>query len=117
MTGTTGIYVAVYEMNSTGKSALDSIEGVGAGYARIALTVPGFGQCASYIAEETHLDDALSPYDWYKELVLAGARFHGLPQAYVDAIESVAAAPDPDADRNAEMWTTVSSIKNSPADI
>ena len=35
-------------------------------------------------------DPSLTPYDWYKAFVLAGAREHGLPQDYVAALDAVA---------------------------
>ena len=44
----------------------------------------------------SHIDPGLRPFDWYKALVAAGARRHGFPQPYRDAIESVSAQPDSD---------------------
>jgi len=41
----------------------------------------------------------LQPYDWYLNLVLAGAREHKLPQAYVDKIAAIQSIPDPWASR------------------
>jgi hypothetical protein len=42
---------------------------------------------------------SVRPYDWYREYVLRGARYHGLPSACLRRIESVTAIPDPDPER------------------
>ena len=43
----------------------------------------------------------LLPFDWYKEIVLAGARENGLSRDYLDAIEAVPSVVDPDPERAA----------------
>ncbi|WP_235272578.1 MULTISPECIES: gamma-glutamylcyclotransferase [Halomonadaceae] len=43
----------------------------------------------------------MRPYMWYKHHVVAGAREHGLPAAYVRALESIEARTDPDNERHA----------------
>ena len=53
----------------------------------------------TYLATRT--DATLCPYDWYKALVIAGAREHGLPPEYLAAIEIVKAKSDDDAERRA----------------
>ena len=109
--GDTGVHFAVFELSAADKLTLDSIEGLGAGYAEILLRVPRCGDCVSYIAEESHIDDGLQPYDWYKELVLQGMRFHGFPEHYVKPVESIAALGDPDRERSARNWKTVELVK------
>ena len=47
-------------------------------------TSQGTIPCVTYVA--TRINDGLRPYDWYRNLVLAGALEHGLPDAYVDQI-------------------------------
>jgi hypothetical protein len=109
--GSDGVHLAVFEISLEDKIRLDRIEGVGEGYSEISLRIPGLGQCVSYAASESHIDDSLRPYDWYKELVLLGARFHGFPDDYLDHIESVPAIEDPDPDRRLRRWTTVERVK------
>ena len=111
VSGGDGIHVAVFDISVEDKLKLDDIEGLSTGYSKLTLRVPGFGDCASYIADESHIDDSLAPYDWYKELVLIGARLHGFPHEYVDIIDSISACPDPDSDRSAKRWKVVESIK------
>ena len=49
----------------------------------------------------TAIDEALKPYSWYKDHVLAGSQEHGLPPDYVaEFIEAVEAVEDPDAKRD-----------------
>ena len=103
--GSVGIHVAVFDISAADKVTLDGIEG--AGYSGITLNVPEFGDCSSYIADESYIDDSLAPYDWYKELVLVGARMHGFPDEYVKRVHSIPACQDPDSKRHAEKWRDV----------
>lgn len=109
--GDTGVHFAVFELSASDKLTLDSIEGVGVGYSEILLRIPDYGDCVSYIAEDSHVDDALQPYDWYKELVLEGMRFHDFPHHYRVPIELIAALADPDSVRSARNWRTVELVR------
>jgi len=105
--GGDGVHLAIFEVSANDKLALDKIEGIGFGYSEIMLSIPKVGDCASYIADESHIDDSLLPYDWYKKLVLIGARGHGFPDDYIKCIESVRALRDPDPKRRSERWKLV----------
>lgn len=107
LAGDNGVHFAIFEVSAEDKLALDKIEGLGNGYSDISLSIPGFGNCASYTAQDTHIDDSLWPYDWYKALVWAGARFHGFPDDYVNEIERVQTLRDPDSQRSANQWEIV----------
>jgi len=109
--GSSGVHFAIYQISEADKQVLDKIEGAGSGYTEIGLVVPGYGSCFSYTASETHIDDSLAPYDWYKELVLAGAQALGFPAAYIDTIRGVGARTDPDLDRHQQMWDLVDLIE------
>ena len=106
-----GVHFAIFEISNEDKLVLDRIEGVGSGYAEVSLNIAGYGECLSYVAEESYVDDSLRPYGWYKELVLAGARFNGFPDHYVQQIESIQATDDPDPVRGANQWELVSEVK------
>ena len=97
--GGDGVYVAVYEISQRDKERLDEIEGVGCGYATLEVDIPGFSLSESYIAEPSHTVPDARPYDWYRELVLLGCRYHGFPEQYIGRIEGHAADYDPDAVR------------------
>lgn len=94
---------ALYRIDAAEKHLLDRVEGVGNGYELVKLhcvlegvSVDAFG----YAATQSHIQHDLRPYHWYKELVLAGARCHGLPAAYLARIETVNSIDDPDAARD-----------------
>jgi gamma-glutamylcyclotransferase len=95
-------YGVVYRIDTAARATLDRIEGVGHGYAVEQLEDPSLGACFFYRAEAAALDATLAPYDWYHGYVLAGARHHALPAAYVASIEAVPVVIDPDVTRRAE---------------
>lgn len=94
---------ALFTLDPAERETLDRFEGPG--YAVQALEVNTRGapvEAFVYIARDTHLDDAGLPYDWYRDIVLAGARHLELPADYVAAIAAVQARPDPDPARAAQ---------------
>lgn len=95
-------YAAVYSVPENEIAMLDAIEGVGKGYDKVHFgieidTVPL--DIFTYIVSTTHLVFDLRPYDWYKRLVLAGARYHDFPAAYIDIIAAVPREKDTDTRR------------------
>ena len=111
--GGSGVHVAVYEISVVDKGRLDEIEGVGRGYADAVVDVPGFSDCSTYRAEPAFVDDGLSPYEWYRELVLLGCRFHGFPDSYVARIEAIGSIEDPDAERRERHRQLLDRIRHS----
>ena len=111
ISGRSGIHIAIYDISIADKTSLDKIEGLGSGYVEISLAVPDIGECNSYAAEDSHIDNTLDPYDWYKELVLIGARAHNFPVEYIDKIDAVIARQDLDSRRSADRWTTVEKVR------
>jgi hypothetical protein len=82
------------------KPALDKAEGVGAGYLEKTvnvLTEAGLVTAVTYCANDK--DTTLRPYHWYKALVIAGAREHGLPASYRSGLELVVTVSDTDTAR------------------
>ncbi|MDX1515988.1 MAG: gamma-glutamylcyclotransferase family protein [Woeseiaceae bacterium] len=102
--GSDSLFVAVYEIDPDGLARLDRIEGVGTGYDRIVVDVPGYGACHSYRASPSYVDESLKPFDWYRELVLLGCRYHGFPPDYTDRIRRADTMEDPDRNRRSEQW-------------
>lgn len=113
--GGDGVHLAVFDISRADKSVLDRIEGVGMGYLRHDVDVPGVGRCATYVAQASHVDDSLLPYDWYRELVLLGARAHAFPPRYVDGIAAVRSQPDPERRRDALNRRTIAAISDRQA--
>ena len=100
------VYGVLYEFADSDLPGLDREEGVHlGGYARHALELRlrhgDATEAMTYIAGERYIDAACVPFDWYRDLVVAGAREHGLPPAYVRELERTPALPDPDAARAA----------------
>ena len=96
------VHVAVYEFEAAEKPLLDGIEGLGRGYEVSELTVTGFGSCFTYTAADTHINESLDPFDWYKRLVLLGCEYNGFPPVYIERIRAVAHAADPVPTRRTE---------------
>lgn len=93
------IHGVLFEILLSEKPRLDRKEGLGNGYEeKSVILVSGGGdeyEAVTYYA--THIDDSLRPYDWYKEHVLRGAREHGLPEDYIQAIDAHDSVPDPES--------------------
>jgi gamma-glutamylcyclotransferase (GGCT)/AIG2-like uncharacterized protein YtfP len=94
------VYGIIYEIKAEEKVVLDRIEG--SGYEDVTIQIPIENQSIevfSYLAKENHIDQSLHPYSWYKQLVLAGAKEHSLPQEYVKEIQEVKSIKDPEEER------------------
>lgn len=96
----------LFSFDVTDRPGLDRAEGRGAGYDHIEVTAldteGGSLNGLTYLAHLDHNDDHLKPYGWYRDLVIEGAREHGLPQDYVEGwIKAIEAIEDPDL-RDAE---------------
>ena len=94
------VYGALYEFDVREKPALDSAEGSGYREQLVQVTVNQETFTPyKYVAQPSHIEPDLVPYDWYKALVLAGAHYHGFPPDYIDSIEAAPSIPDPDSQR------------------
>ncbi len=99
------LYGAVYAIEPREKSTLDEIEGVGLGYEvrTIDVEIGNVGyESFTYAADKAFIRPGLLPYDWYRELVLLGAQYHGLPADYIAAIAANGSVADPDENRARE---------------
>jgi len=90
---------AIYEISVADRVRLDTIEGVGHGYRGTTIEITAIGQVYVYLAEDTHINPELQPFDWYHGFVVAGARHHGFPADYIAAIESITPTRDSDDER------------------
>lgn len=107
-------YGVVFKIDPAEKKYLDRVEGLGNGYRDLRVTLspesfsPG-GELThnkhslmtafTYLATESHIDESLKPFKWYKQLVLKGAELHFLPEKYVNKIRQTEAVTDPDKQR------------------
>ena len=93
---------AFFELDRSQYIALDQFEGAGRGYESfwLDLTLDGREQAALTYLSPSHWNaTGARPYDWYRDLVLAGARYHGFPEAYCAAVAGVLVVRDPDRKR------------------
>ncbi len=100
------VFGVLYEIAQTEKAQLDRAEGAGRGYdeERLELSIGGRRYASFlYAASASHIDSALNPFHWYKRMVVAGARYHRLPGAYVAALEAVPSVEDADPARALEQ--------------
>lgn len=103
------VYGVVYEMDAGDKPALDVYESLGEEYRVIETEVnrrkpeSGLIPVFMYTAlSQTH-DSMAIPYDWYKEIVVKGAREHRLPPSYIKKLENVPVKSDPDTERSRKI--------------
>ena len=65
------------------------------GYARTSIEVTLADEivsCVTYRASGTSA--TALPFEWYRSLVIEGARHHGLPETYVRGLETIPIQPD-----------------------
>jgi len=85
----------VFDLRDEDLAQLDLIEGLGRGYDRVMLPEGAF----AYLAPPPFRNPAMRPFDWYLDLVLAGAREGGLPADWIARLAGEACIPDPEPDR------------------
>ncbi len=112
--GHSSVFGVLFKFDPAERAKLDRAEGVGRGYAHAIVTVIDANGCRrkalTYLATAGYIDDSLKPYSWYKDIVLAGGKEHGLPSKYVaECIESVEAIEDPDETRDKKQRATLRS--------
>lgn len=96
------VYAVVYKMRADERAYLDEVEGLGRGYELYSLEVEGARdrhRVFCYIADPGYIDNHLKPFDWYRQLVLSAARYHGFPVPYIQNIHDLVAQPDPNEAR------------------
>ncbi len=96
------VHGVLFSVDVRDKNELERAEGIGGGsrnHETQVTTEAGLSTAVLYLANDTNPE--LLPYDWYKEIVIAGAVEHALPADYVESLRAIESHPDPDADRSA----------------
>ncbi len=99
------VYGVLFGISEKELIELDKAEGYPGHYGRdmefevISLQDQETVVAATYIAQSGKVDHSLKPYDWYKALVLAGARQNKLDADYIENINSTQSISDPDDER------------------
>lgn len=96
------VYGVVFRILAADKPLLDRHEGLGRGYEAkwVSLTTETGEPLVALTYQATHIDADLTPYHWYKEHVLRGAREHNLPAEYIRSIQAVVSTPDPNTENH-----------------
>ena len=83
----------LYRIDPAHLEALDRFEG---GYERVEVevrTAAGDTRRATTYRSDQIASDP-TPFDWYRSMILEGAREHGLPEEYLALLEALPARPD-----------------------
>lgn len=97
------VWGALYRFSAAHQPALDAAEGPGYYIDRVTVaTDAGAIEAFTYRARPEWLSETAVPYDWYRDLVIVGARAHAIPEMYVAAIAGIDAVADPDPERAAD---------------
>ncbi len=82
----------LYKVDTEELSKLDKVEG---DYQRLTIQVltneEGFIESEVYISMKL---TGLTPYDWYKDLIISGACEHELPRDYLKYLKQLPSRPD-----------------------
>lgn len=95
---------ALFALRDDELGALDAAEGPAYGRKTTVFSLGGSDLVGFYYeAHDYSLDNDLLPFDWYRNLVVVGARYHKLPAAYVATLKNVPTQRDSNQDREAQM--------------
>ncbi len=94
------VHGVLYHLDDDERFRLDKAEGLGNGYQVRWVRVRRDGaeaddEAFTYVAAPEAVRDALPPFQWYKNMVIEGAKQNRLPESYVRKIEAVLAVEDP----------------------
>lgn len=92
-------YGALYRMRTIDVARLDMLEG---GYHRVQLSLHWQGQSLevfTYQARADKITPGIRPFQWYQQLVLAGAEYLNFPQSYLENIAREPLSDDPNQAR------------------
>ncbi|MCR9231476.1 MAG: gamma-glutamylcyclotransferase [bacterium] len=110
-----GVWGAVYQITTEQKTELDRFESLGQGYEIREVDVLTHEQhlirVFTYQAMTGFIDPTLQPFDWYHDLVLRGARFHGFPAEYLTRLQLIKRLTDFDAERITLAQETLRTIE------
>jgi len=113
VSGSKYVLFALFDIDPGEKPALDKAEGLNDGYEEKSISVLDFGQCFTYVASQTHIQENLQPYSWYKELVIMGLEYHQAYPDYLERVRSVTHVLDENMDRHEQNMAIVSAARNS----
>ena len=94
LTDNTGYIVwgVLYEIDEIELNKLDEVE---SGYIRMIMKVitDEDSQVEAHVYVSSEITDDARPYNWYKKLIIDGAREHQLPESYVKYLKQTNQSP------------------------
>ena len=109
-------WAAAYRVSPEQLPVLDHFEGCGGGYEtiRFDIDLDGHWQPAlAYLTPSHWITHSMRPYDWYRELIVAGAGYLNLPDDYIATIAEVPVILDPDSDRRRKRLALADSCRGA----
>lgn len=91
-------WAALHALDAGQWRVLDRCEGLGHGYETLRFDVLVDGRimpALAYLSPSQWTSDDMRPFDWYRDLIVAGARYLGVPEADVARIAATPSVTDP----------------------
>lgn len=101
----------LFEITDSQKKSLDKAEGLGYGYDLKTVKVSRSDQIidvVTYVSTDNDQTGVNAPYNWYSEIIIAGAMEHNLPSAYIEIIKSNKTKIDLDSSRSVKELSIIS---------
>jgi AIG2-like family len=106
--GESCVWGVLWQIHPLDKPDLDAAESLGTGYDEHIIQVrrddDRLCDAVAYIARKEATDDAATPFAWYRDYIIAGAREHALTADYIASLEGVGTVDDPDPGRTRRNW-------------
>ena len=87
------VWGVLFEIDSAELRDLDKVEG---GYERVEVDV--LDEAGESVTAQTYISRRVTtdpvPYEWYKQLIISGAREHHLPDDYLAALQRLPSKPN-----------------------
>lgn len=105
------VYGVLFEIACEEEANLDEAEGKGYSKKHLMIITPeGPIEAITYIATAPKI--SLCPYQWYKDIVIAGATEHKLPVSYIEWIRTFSFQDDPDTKRRTKYESLLTGAKS-----
>lgn len=105
------VYGIIIQIADVEKKTLDKEEGLGKGYNEEKIMVAQDNgqriEVVTYIADTTHVQEDLWPFDWYRDMVLNGAIENKIPASYIDFLKQFPFTIDPDQKRRLKKYSII----------
>ncbi len=111
---TDNVWGVVFEIDDRDKKALDREEGLGKGYSEIAVSVTTAKnetiEALVYIADKEATQHDLLSFDWYRDMVVMGARQNSLPESFINDLEKLPFIRDDNEGRRNKKYKIITAV-------